>query len=194
MCMPFCNRDVAPTELSAVWDGRKRVLWCISAWMEGIFLKMHITYRTVIWYSRCTFGCNRSLMRNTFLEYLTPSWRCLGFRWKNFPNNSYLSLHVHMLKKMCYCLPIFRIKICYLNSCVTGRLYLYNCSWIFITRTFAVNSVIVVAISHILSVIYWNSNEYSGGTSGCNGGLFLKIHNFHWSHTLHKRCKCGCDR
>ena len=52
-----------------------------------------------------------------------------------------------------------------------------------ITRTFAITSVIVVAISHILSAIYLNSNESSVGTSGCNGGIFLKIHNFHWSHT-----------
>ena len=35
-----------------------------------------------------------------------------------------------------------------------------------ITRTFAINSVIVVAISHILSSIYWNSNESSGNTRG----------------------------
>ena len=42
-----------------------------------------------------------------------------------------------------------------------------------ITRTFAINSVIVVAISHILSAIYWNSNESSGCTSGCNGGILL---------------------
>jgi hypothetical protein len=44
-------------------------------------------------------------------------------------------------------------------------------------------SVIVVAISHILIAIYLNSNESSGGTSGCKGGIFLKIHNFQWSHT-----------
>jgi hypothetical protein len=44
----------------------------------------------------------------------------------------------------------------------------------------------VVAISHILSAIYWNSNESSGGNSGCNGGIFLKIHNFHWGHTSTK--------
>ena len=55
-----------------------------------------------------------------------------------------------------------------------------------ITRTFAVTSVIVVAISHILSANYLNSNESSGGTSGCNGGIFIKIHNFHWSHSSTK--------
>jgi hypothetical protein len=30
------------------------------------------------------------------------------------------------------------------------------------------------------------SNESSAGTSGCNGGILLKIHNFHWSHTSTK--------
>jgi len=52
-----------------------------------------------------------------------------------------------------------------------------------ITRTFAINSVIVVVMSHILSAIYWNSNESSGGTFGWNGGILLKIHSFYWSHT-----------
>ena len=55
-----------------------------------------------------------------------------------------------------------------------------------ITRTFAINSVIVVAISHTLSAIYLNSNESSGGTSGCNRGTLHKIHNFPWSHTSTK--------
>ena len=55
-----------------------------------------------------------------------------------------------------------------------------------ITRTFTINSLIVVAISHTLSAIYLNSNESAGGTSGCNGGIFRKIHNFHWSHTPKK--------
>ena len=44
-----------------------------------------------------------------------------------------------------------------------------------VTRTFAINSVIVVAISHILSAIHLNSNECSGGTSGCNGGILLEV-------------------
>jgi len=35
-----------------------------------------------------------------------------------------------------------------------------------ITRTLAINTVIVVAISHTLSAIYLNSNESSGFTSG----------------------------
>jgi len=50
-----------------------------------------------------------------------------------------------------------------------------------ITRSFTITSVIVVAISHISSAIYLNSNESSGGTSGCSGGIFLKIHNFNTS-------------
>jgi hypothetical protein len=63
-----------------------------------------------------------------------------------------------------------------------------------ITRTFAINRVIVVAISHTLSAIYCNSNESSAGTSGCIEGILLKIHSFHWSHSLHKRYQYGCDR
>jgi len=55
-----------------------------------------------------------------------------------------------------------------------------------VTRTFAINSVIVVAISNILSAVYCNSNECSGGTSGCNGGILIEIHNVHWSHTSTK--------
>jgi len=55
-----------------------------------------------------------------------------------------------------------------------------------ITRAFAINSVIVVAICDILRANYWESNESSGGTSGCNGGIFIKIHNFQWSHTSKK--------
>ena len=91
---------------------------------------------------------------------------------------------------MCGDLPTIRIKIIYLKICVTGRLYLmpmystnvpeYSSN---ITRTFAIDSLIVVAISHILSAIYLNSNECSGSTSGCNRGILLKIHNFHWSRT-----------
>jgi len=59
-----------------------------------------------------------------------------------------------------------------------------------ITPTFAVNSVIVVAISHTLSAIYWNSNETSARASVCNGGILLKIHNFHWSHNFKKVQLC----
>ena len=44
-----------------------------------------------------------------------------------------------------------------------------------ITRTFAIKSVIVVAISHTLSAIYWNSNESSGGTSGCSREIIIKF-------------------
>ena len=55
-----------------------------------------------------------------------------------------------------------------------------------VTRTFAINSVIVVAISHILNAIYLNSNESFSGTSGCNGKILLIIHNFPWNHTFTK--------
>jgi len=51
----------------------------------------------------------------------------------------------------------------------------------------------VVVISHTLSAIYWNSNESSAGTSGCNGGILLKIHNFSLEPQLHKRCKYDGD-
>ena len=43
----------------------------------------------------------------------------------------------------------------------------------------------MVAISYLLSAIYWNSNESSGCTSVCNRTL-LKIHNFDWSHASTK--------
>ena len=55
-----------------------------------------------------------------------------------------------------------------------------------ITHTFTINSVIVFAISHMLSAIYWNSNECSGSTSGWSGGILLKIYNLHWSHNSTK--------
>jgi cytochrome b subunit of formate dehydrogenase len=161
---------------------------CISVSMKGIFLKLHTTYCTVIWYTRCAFGCDRSLMKDTLPEEQAPSWRCISFRCRDFPNNSHQSLYVNLMKTMCGCLVIIIIKVCYLKGCVIGRLYLgcicrivteYSSA---ITRTFNINSVIVVAISHILSAIYWNSNESSGGNFGCNGGIFLKIHNFHCSH------------
>jgi len=65
---------------------------------------------------------------------------------------------------------------------------LYKCSCVFIRHytTFATNSVFVVAISHILSSIYLNSNESSAGNPGCNGGILIKIHNFHCGHTSTK--------
>jgi hypothetical protein len=37
----------------------------------------------------------------------------------------------------------------------------------------------VVAISQILSAINWNINESSAGTAGFNGGILIKIQNFH---------------
>jgi len=114
--------------------------------------------------------------------------------------NRHTAVSVNLLKTMCGCLPIIRIKVCHLNSCVTGRLCL-GClctnvtEYTFaITRTFAINNVTPVEITHILSAIYLNSNESSGCTCGWNGGIFLKIHNFSWSHTLQKRCKYGGDR
>jgi hypothetical protein len=55
-----------------------------------------------------------------------------------------------------------------------------------ITCTFVISSVIVVAISHILSAVYLKSNESSGSTSGCYGGIFIKKHNFQWSHNSTK--------
>ena len=139
--------------------------------------------------------CDRSLMHHILPEKQAHSWLGLGFRWRDFPNNSLLVLYVNFLKTICGCLAIIRIKVRHLKSCVTGRLCLgclrttvteYSSA---ITRTFAINSVIVVPISHILSEIYRNSKYSSGYTSGCNGGMFLTIHNFHWNHTIHKRCK-----
>jgi len=94
-------------------------------------------YLTVIWYSRCRFGCDRSVMQDTLPQKQTTSWWCLGFCCGDFPINSHLSLYVNLLKTMCGVLPIIKIKVGYLKSCVTGRLYLmsmYNCSWIFTRR------------------------------------------------------------
>jgi hypothetical protein len=175
-------------------------LWILQdLLLSNSILNVHSSLHTPS-IQRFKFGCDRSVMKGTLPEKQATSWRCLGFRWRDFPNNSHLSLYVNLLKTVGGCLPVIRIKVCHLNSCVTGRLHL-GCICtivteypIAITRTFAINSVTVVAISHILSVIYLNSNESSGGTSGCSGGIFLKIHNFHWSHTLQKRCKCSCSR
>jgi len=113
------------------------------------------------------------------------TWRCVGFRWRDYPNNSHQLLYVNLLKTACGCLPIIRTKFRHLNSCVTGRLFL---GWLCrndpeyssaIARTFDTNSVIEVENNHILNAIYWNNNESSAGTSGCNGEIFLKIDNFH---------------
>jgi hypothetical protein len=67
--------------------------------------------------------------------------------------------------------------------CISRNILEYSSS---ITRTFVMNSVIGVAISHTLSGNYLNSNESPGGTPGCNGGILLKIHNLHWSHAYKK--------
>ena len=173
---------------------------CISVSIKGIFLQLHIPYRTDIRYSRCTFGGDWLVIKDTSAEELAPFWRFICFRGRDFPHNSLLPLCVNLLETLCGCWPIIRIKICQLQSCVTGRLYVGYISKIIpeyssaIKRTFAINNVIAVEISHKFSAIHLNSNESSGGPSGCNGGIFLKIHNFHWSHTLHKRCKYGGDR
>ena len=152
---------------------------CISVSIEGIFLKLHIRYRNVVWHSRCTFGRDRSIMKHILPEKQAHSLWCLGFRWRDFPNTSLPSLYVNFLKTLCGCLAIIRIKVRHLNSCVTGRLCIgclrrtiteYSPA---ITCTFAINSIIVVAISHILCAFYWNSDESSGGTSGCNRGMLL---------------------
>jgi len=99
-------------------------------------------------------------MKNTLCEERAASWWCLGFRWRDYPDNSHLSLYVNLPKTMCGCLSMIRVKVCYWNSFATGRLYLgclcanvpeYSSA---ITSTFAVNRVIVVAISHTLSAIY----------------------------------------
>ena len=134
-------------------------------------------------------------MQHILPEKQAHSWWCLDFRWRDFPKTSLPLLYVNFLKTLCGCLAIIIIKARHLKSCVTGRLC-FGClrrtiteySPV-ITRTFAINSVIVVAISHILIAFYWKSNESYGGTCGFNGGIFLTIHSFHWSHTIHKRCK-----
>ena len=81
-------------------------------------------YCTVIWYSRCGFGCDRSVMQDTLPENQSISWWCLGYCWSNFPKNSHLSLYVNLPKTMCCLLPIIKIKFCRFKSCATGRLYL----------------------------------------------------------------------
>ena len=43
-------------------------------------------------YRWCTFGCDRSVMQDNLPEKQATSWLCLGFRWRDFPNNSQLSL------------------------------------------------------------------------------------------------------
>jgi hypothetical protein len=85
-------------------------------------------------------------------------------------------------------------KVFHLNSCATVRLYFGSlCTTVphtstAITNSFAINSVILFAISHILSTNYSKSNESSAGTSGYNIAIliFLKIHNIQWSHTSTK--------
>jgi len=73
---------------------------------------------------RFKFGWERSVMQDTLPEEMALSWWRLGFRLRDFPNNSHLLLYVNLLKSMCGCLLIIRIKVYHLNSCVTGRLCL----------------------------------------------------------------------
>jgi cytochrome b subunit of formate dehydrogenase len=88
-------------------------------------------------------------------------------------------MYANLLKKMCGPLAIISTKVCNLKGCVIGRLYL-GCIWIMvteyssaITHKFDIIIVILFVISHIISAIYSNSNESSGGISGCNEGIFL---------------------
>ena len=97
---------------------------CISVSIKGFFLKLYITYRTDVRYSSCTFGGDQSVMKDALPEKQALSWRFIGFRWRDFPNNSHLSLYVNLLETLCGCWPVIRIKVCQLNSCVTGPLYL----------------------------------------------------------------------
>ena len=98
---------------------------------------------------------------------------------------------MNLLKTIYSSSSIIVIKVCYLKSCVTGRLYLMPCRIVSeysstIRCTFAINSVIVVAISCNLSARYLKSNESSGGISGCNGPILLKIHSCPCSQTSTK--------
>jgi len=70
-----------------------------------------------------------------------------------------------------------------LSGCLCKNVPEYSST---VKSTFAINTVIVVAISHILNVVYLNSNECSGSTCGCNGEILIKTHNFQWSHTSTK--------
>ena len=98
------RRSISNQRLCA-WRS-KFFLKCISVFIQTVFLQLHNTYRTIIWYSRCTFSCDRSVMQDTLHEEKAPSWRCLGFRWRDFPNNSHMSLYVNLLKTACGCLSV----------------------------------------------------------------------------------------
>jgi hypothetical protein len=89
---------------------------------------------------------------------------------------------------------------CAAGGCLCGIVPEYPSA---ITPTSAINSVIVVVISHILSAIYLNSNESSGSTSGCNGGILLAVplvamEGYYWQYLwLQWRyitgSTCGCN-
>jgi hypothetical protein len=83
----------------------------------------NFTYRTNIWYSRSTFGGDRSVMKDTLPEEQAHSWRYLGFRWRDFPNNSLLSLYVNLLKNFVVVCKESKIRSVTLKRCVNGLLY-----------------------------------------------------------------------
>jgi len=76
-----------------------------------IFRKLRILYQKFIYWWRCTSGCNRALMQDTLPEEQSLSWRCLGFSWRDSPNNSHLSLYVNLLKTLYGCLTIILAAI-----------------------------------------------------------------------------------
>ena len=100
-------------------------------------------------------------MKDTLPVKYAPSWWSVGFLWRDFPHNSLLSFYVNLLKSILWLLFRNKINVCHLNSCVNGRLYLSRFCTIVpeyssaITRTFALNSVILVAISHELVQLTW---------------------------------------
>jgi hypothetical protein len=97
---------------------------CISVSDENIFLKFYSFYLNLICWRRCTFGYNRPLIKYTLPNKHSSNLMGVGFYWRDFPNNSHLSLYGNLLKTLCGCLVIIIIKVCYWKSCVTGQLYL----------------------------------------------------------------------
>jgi hypothetical protein len=104
-------------QLLCSWKSKYFVM-CISVYIEGVISEtrhhvphFYLVQQKYVWLR---------LVSNALPEEKALSW-CLGFRWKGFPNNSHLSLYVNLLKTICSCLSIIRIKVCYLKNCVTGR-------------------------------------------------------------------------
>jgi len=77
------------------WRSKLFVRWT-SDYIKEILL--HFTCRTVIWYSRLTFGIDRSVMKDTSAEEQTLSSQCVGFHWMGFIKNAHLSLYVYFMK------------------------------------------------------------------------------------------------